>query len=194
MQPGQVKFAHGLEVDQMMRQTKFAWLIAVAAAAAAAGCAAGGAKQDVEFVRGCWAFRFEPDGPVTMMLRLLPEGQDGPTYRGIVREFEDTGDAGTDSYEFIFSRDGRWLEMDNHAPDSVRRLSSLPPPRLVASKPPPETVSQFGPNDHWAGFRFEGGDWVVAGSVGGDKLIIYLVHEDGKLGQTYALGDRDGCD
>jgi hypothetical protein len=166
--------------------------LACVAALALAACDAGEPKQDMAFVEGCWVLRWNSDESVSMRTHIA-QHEDGRTYRGIVREFGNAAAPGEASYEFIFDRGGRWLEMDNHAPDSLRRLSSAPRPRLVATEPIPEILPHLSEqSDRLATFRFEGGDWVIVSRTG-DYLWARLVHADSKPGQTYFGGERETC-
>jgi hypothetical protein len=169
-----------------------AWLAASAAVIAAASCDPGAPKQDMAFVEGCWVMRWNSDQSVSMRTHITPD-EEGRTFRGTVREFGDASDPGEDNYEFIFSRDGSWLEMDNHAPDSVRRLTSAPRPRLIAVTPSPEIVALFPDSERMALFSFEGGDWVIVTRIG-DSLGATLIHADGKTGQVFFGGRRETCE
>jgi hypothetical protein len=129
-----------------------------------------------------------------MRTNILPD-KDGRTLRGVSREFGDASDPGQDGYEFIFARDGSWLEMDNHAPDSYSKLGlvSGPRPRLLAAEPPPEIAGRLPDSDRLAAFRFQGGDWVIVSSTG-DSIGAFAIHSDGELGQSYLMGRRERCD
>ncbi|HEX5008640.1 MAG TPA: hypothetical protein VFV70_16110 [Hyphomonadaceae bacterium] len=167
-------------------------LVAVFTVLAVAACDSGAPKQDMSFVEGCWVTRWNSDGSVSLKMHITP-AEDGRIYRGVVREFGDANDPGEDNYEFIFSHDGSWLEMDNHSPDSVRRLTSAPRPRLIAETPPPEVVAKFPDMDRMALFRFEGGDRVVVNRIG-NHLGASLIHADGKAGQGFFGGQRETCE
>jgi hypothetical protein len=166
--------------------------LAGVAAIALSACDAGAPKQDMAFVEGCWVLRWNSDDSISMKTRIVPD-KDGQAYRGVVREFGDASDPGQDGYEFIFSRDGRWLEMDNHAPDSVRRLSTAPRPRLTAERPTPEILGRFPDSERMAVFRFEGGDRVIVVRTG-DSVGASVLYADGDFGQTYFGGRRETCD
>lgn len=157
-----------------------------------AACQPDTPKQDVTFVEGCWVLRWNSDQSVSMRTHISLD-RDGTTFRGVVREFGDVNDPGQDSYEFIFARDGSWLDMDNRAPDSVRRISSAPRPRLIAAMLPPEIAANFSESDQMAVFRIEGGDWVTVSRMA-DQLGAALVHADGQPGQTYFAGKREACE
>jgi hypothetical protein len=149
-------------------------------------------KQDMAFVEGCWVLRWNSDQSVSMKTHIAPD-KEGQTFRGAVREFGDSDDPGQDGYQFIFARDGSWLEMDNHSPDSVRRLTTAPRPRLIAATLPPELAAQFAGDERRAVFRFEEGDWVVVSRTG-SRLGAGLIHADGKPGQTYFSGQQETCE
>jgi hypothetical protein len=83
--------------------------------------------------------------------------------------------------------------MDNHAPDSVRRLSSAPRPRLTATKPIPEILPHLPESDRLAVFRFEDGDWVIVSRTA-DHLGAYMIHADGEPGQGFFGGQREICE
>lgn len=174
---------------------KHVWL---AALLALPGCTTVPA-QGVEFVRGCWVTRAPQDGPVEAMLRLLPEGADGPTYRGIVHAFSGppVDPQGVEAAELIFSRDGRWLDVPDHDRDAEGKIHADPvrsPVRLFAAAPPEAATTHLTQDMHWAAFAQQGEPgWILA--VGADEaLSVYRVDDTGEPGETLFAGARDGCD
>jgi hypothetical protein len=155
--------------------------------------------QDVDFVRGCWVTRAPPDGPVAAMLRLLPEGAEGPTYQGVIREFSGPPNdpQGRDTVDLIFSRDGRWLDLVNHAPATQRDASDRPKTgskHFYASAPPDHTVIGVTDGMRWAAYSERGGSKRIIVLGGNGRLIVQIFSSAGKPGQTVLAADRDGYD
>jgi hypothetical protein len=153
---------------------------AIGLALLAAGCATP-ARQDVEFLRGCWMVPGdEASGShVSAMLRLLPEGGDGPDYRGVINQVNADGTFAP-GVRLSFARDGRWLEIDQR--------------RLPASRPPEREIQEITDSELiWAAWKLPEQRWLIAA---GDpqSLVILSTKGDGNAGDVLFQGARDGCD
>ena len=129
--------------------------------------------QDVDFVRGCWVEKQEPDGPATGFLRLLPDGTDyaGTLTRRIDGEIQTVG-------RLAFARDGSRLTIQPDSGDATA-LEARDPALWPAEPNKAVFVSHTSPD-------------IEPVSVGGDANRLAIGFGGGLLGLV--LFERDGCD
>jgi hypothetical protein len=146
-----------------------------------------GIVQDVEFLRGCWVQKDEPGGRALGFLRLLPEGVDGPVYRGDLMEVGLAGDTISPG-AFGFSRDGSSMTMRI---GEERTETTLPHGRLTLDYPEPAR----GKRAVFGGTRPDGSraPFVIAESDG-EHLWIFFASQSGRSIQGLVGMERDGCD
>jgi hypothetical protein len=134
--------------------------------------------QDVEFLRGCWFQKAEPDMPAMISLRLMPD--------------EHGGYGGTTEGEHVppifvwFARDG--AEM------SITRPIDRPQPTVAyrAAALPPEIKATLPNTPHRATFAYDPrfGDWKVA--EGDDSTLD--IYDPGQPSGFQFHGERVPCD
>ena len=149
------------------------------------------AADDIDFVRGCWATRATPGGPVDGFLRLLPDREIEGALSGDAMSAY--GDPPVSRLDLMFARDGSTLGLRRPIPDyqtmDARLLSHyLRVPQVgKALLPRADGV-------HVAAYRQDGADeWIVV-KAHDERLLIQRVDGDGRVAETYFDGERDGCD
>lgn len=148
------------------------------------------AADDIDFVRGCWATRAAPGGPVDGFLRLLPDRERGERLEG--RAMAAYGDPPPVRLELSFARDGSALGLRRPAPGdkaSEARLSAryLRVPQVGAALLPR-------PGGRIAAYARRGAkEWIVVKAYD-ERLLIQQLDAEGRVAASYFDGERDGCD
>jgi hypothetical protein len=137
-----------------------------------------GARQDIEFVRGCWVTKQMPGGPAAGFLRLLPDGVDGPAYQGRVQDV--SGGTMTSKAYLSFARDG---SSASTVIAGVKRTFAGGAPRQA-------------PGRNGAVFSMTDANGLHMLVVHGEseKLAIYSTAAGVDGRRMLFEGERDGCD
>ncbi|KRD31350.1 hypothetical protein ASE35_15185 [Lysobacter sp. Root916] len=147
------------------------------------------AADDIDFVRGCWATRATPGGPVDGFLRLLPDREIEGALSG--HAMSAYGDPPVSRLDLMFARDGSTLGLRRPVPNyqalDARLLSHY------ARVPQVGAALLSGPG-HVAAYAQDGAkEWIVV-KARDERLSIQRVDGNGRVVETYFDGERDGCD
>ena len=149
------------------------------------------AADDIDFVRGCWATRATPGGPVDGFLRLLPDREIEGALSG--HAMSAYGDPPVSRLDLMFARDGSLLGLRRPIPNyetlDARLLSYyLRVPQVGAALLPRAH------GGHVAAYKLDNSDeWIVV-KAHDERLIIQRIDAAGRVAETYFDGERDGCD
>ncbi|UHQ23243.1 hypothetical protein LVB77_00585 [Lysobacter sp. 5GHs7-4] len=150
-----------------------------------------GAADDIDFVRGCWATRATPGGPVDGFLRLLPDREVEGALSG--HAMSAYGDPPVSRLDLMFARDGSTLGLRRPIPGYPTMDARLPSHYLRL----PQVGAALLPRadgGHVAAYRQDGADeWIVV-KAHDERLLIQRIDGDGRVAETYFDGERDGCD
>jgi hypothetical protein len=136
------------------------------------------ARQDIEFVRGCWVAKQAPGGSVAGFLRLLPDGADGPAYQGHVQDV--SGGTTTSKAYLSFARDG------SSASTEIAGVK-----RTFAGGAPPQSPGRK--SAVFSAAEANGLHMLVVYSES-EKLAIYSTAAGVDGRRILFEGERDGCD
>lgn len=205
MRHDQAKLCIGLDRSKAMVGRKSCLALAAAAALLATGCAAGpdpspsqqtDKAQNVEFLRGCWVTKEQPGGPAAAFLRLLPEGADGPEYKGTIQLVRNPNAPFT--MYVAFARDGSWMRVDRSQGGPIFPLDDTGNyAQRPAASLPDGIAAKLPKAQHRATYAIYGGlpttPWITAE---GDEhnIHIYLLGNGGQVMGDVFSGERDGCD
>ncbi|RDZ26434.1 hypothetical protein DX914_15650 [Lysobacter silvisoli] len=148
------------------------------------------AADDIDFVRGCWATRATPGGPVDGFLRLLPDRERGDRLEG--HAVAAYGDPPPVRLDLSFARDGSALGLRRPAPGYEALDARLPSRYLRLPQVGAALLPRAG--GHVAAYAQEDAkDWIVVKAYD-ERLTIQQIDAEGRVAVTYFDGERDGCD
>lgn len=164
-------------------------LLSIAILLSLCPAAAAVAADDIDFVRGCWATRASPGGPVDGFLRLLPDREIEGVLSG--HAMSAYGDPPVSRLDLMFARDGSTLGLRRPIPD-YQALDA----RLLdhyARVPQVGAALLTGPGQVAAYAQDGAKQWIVV-KAHDERLSIQRVDGEGRVVETYFDGERDGCD
>lgn len=151
--------------------------------------AAARAADDIDFVRGCWATRATPGGPVDGFLRLLPDREVEGVLSG--HAMSAGGDPPVSRLDLMFARDGSTLGLRR----PIANYQALDARLLGHYRRVPQVGKTLltGGGQVAAYAQDEAREWIVV-KAHDERLSIQLIGGDGRVLETYFDGERDGCD
>lgn len=151
---------------------------------------------DMEFARGCWVEREGDGGPVSAMLRLLPEADGSGRLVGHLQTFDANGQQVSSALRIELQADGSGLDVTPENPSAWTGDAYWSEARVLEAEPPPYTaVEAPEPGRQVAAFAWDSAavGWTVISGLP-DSLSIYRVEPTYEMGRGLFFGQRDGCD
>jgi hypothetical protein len=162
---------------------KAASLLAIALLPGCAATPKPAPGQDVEFLRGCWVAKDAPGGQIRAFLRLLPDGADGPSYRGAITLV--LGGAWNPGTRYEFARDGSAAVETNLQGETATYSRVASSTWSTASAPAERAVYA---DAHGTLLVADGGNDTlklsIVSNASGNQVISPIEFD----------GERDGCD